>query len=631
MKAKTAALIGLGLASATAALFGANLVAGGALFALYKQDPRGADSSTLTQAWQSQPNKPTRRKIVISMLVGGGLCIGLPVGLIVAATSTRRQLHGSARFAHHGDIKASGLRSTTGILLGKQGGQFLRLPGFEFVLLAAPTRTGKGTCFVIPNLLTFEGSCVVQDIKGENHALTAEYRRTQMGNEVYCWNPFSEHSHRSNPLSYIAADPKLRISDVQILAATLYADQPKESPIWVESARNLFLGLVLLVLETPELPQTLGEVLRQASGKGEPLQDYLGRVLQLRAKSGRWLSAACVDALNRFLGASENTLKGILATFLAPLSIWANPLVDKATSGDDFDVRALRRRPMSVYVCVPAREMVGAGLLMNLFYSVLIGENLREQPQDNPDLKLQALLMMDEFTAMDRVPIIAKGVSFMASYNLRLAIVIQDTAQLLDVYGKESGHNILSNMGATIHFAPNDLEDARRLSELAGYTTERARSHQYSNNASSHGGSSGRTLTVSEQRRALLLPQEMRALDSRKQLIVRTGMPVILCDKAPYHADPVLMKLFAQVPGRTVIVNGETRTIPVQPAPPPARWEAYEQALAGSDFYARQRPDGGGTDLEIDEQSLLDAVDRQLASDERLDARLQPSLEGSRT
>jgi type IV secretion system protein VirD4 len=195
----------------------------------------------------------------------------------------------------------------------------------------------------------------------------------------------------------------------------------------------------------------------------------------------------------------------------------------------------------------------------------------------------------------------------MAGYNLRLALVIQDTAQLLDVYGKESGHNILSNMGATLYFAPNDLDDARKLSELAGYTTERTRSHQYSNNASSHGGSSGRTLTVSEQRRALLLPQEMRALPNNKQLVVRAGLPVILCDKAPYYADPVLMKLFATVPCTTVVVNGETRSVPARPTPPPARWSEYERALTGSDCYLRRQPGGSGAD--IDERALLDAVE----------------------
>lgn len=580
---KVGALACLAAAALAVAVYGAVLVAGGVLFALYKQDPRQASVTTIRDAWRAQGDKATKRKIVLSMLAGGGLCIGGPLALILSGLGGRRQLHGSARFAHSGELKAAGLRSPDGILLGKQGGQFLRLPGFEFVLLAAPTRTGKGTSFVVPNLLTFKGSVVVQDIKGENYGLTSRYRSTVLKQPVYYWNPFAEDSHRFNPLTYVSADTHRRIGDLQVLASVLFPDQAKESPIWVESARNLFVGLALLVLESRELPHTIGEILRQASGKGMSLPDHLRRVIESRRQQGNALSTACLDSLARFTAASENTLKGVLATFLAPLSIWANPAVDKATSDDDFRVDRIRTDAMSIYVCISARDIVAGGLLMNLFYSTLIAENLRKQPQDDPALTVQALLMMDEFTAMGRVGIIAKGVTFMASYNLRLAIVIQDTAQLVDVYGRESAHNILSNMGATIHFTPSELDEARELSELIGNVTERARSNQYSNNASSTGGSTGRTLSYSEQSRALMLPQEVRLLDPRKELIVRAGIPVILADKTPYYLDPVLKRAFDSVDGADVVVNGQPRRVPTPMATRPAGWDEFRTSLKDSD------------------------------------------------
>jgi len=573
------------VALVSAAIAGANFAAGGVLFLLHKQDPRDATFWTIKQAWQSKPQGSTRRKVVISMAVGAGLCIILPFGLVMAATSTRRPLHGTARFGHFGDVKKAGLYALRGILLGKFAGKFLRLPGFEFVMLAAPTRSKKGAAFVVPNLLTFPHSAVVQDIKGENHVLTGEFRRQHLGQAIYYFNPFSETSHRSNPLSYISADPNHRISDLQALAANLYVEQPNETPIWIGSARDLFLGLTLMVLESPELPHTLGEVLRQATGKGMPLQDYVASVIRQREERGDPLSRVCKDALRRGLGHSENTLKGVITTLLAPLNFWSNPLVDKATSADDFDVRDLRKKLMTIYVCVPVRQIVGANVLMNLFFSQLIGENLREQPQDNPELKYQALLMMDEFTSMGRVSIIEKGVSYMASYNLRLAIVIQDTAQLVDVYGREAAHNISTNMGARIYFAPGDLDDAKMLSETVGYLTETGRSKQYSNNASASGGSTGRSVTVTEQRRALMLPQEARELDATKQLIVRTGVPVIKADKAVYYMDPELKKLFDSVPASPKVVDGETRSVPHAPALPPAHWDEYKASLERSDAY----------------------------------------------
>lgn len=103
------------------------------------------------------------------------------------------------------------------------------------------------------------------------------------------------------------------------LASIVYPTNEKD-PFWSDSARNLFVGLGLLVLETPRLPKTFGEILRQGSGKGQQTAEYLAQIIQARKRSDTPLSSTCHDALNRFLNNSENTLKSILASFVAPLS-----------------------------------------------------------------------------------------------------------------------------------------------------------------------------------------------------------------------------------------------------------------------------------------------------------------------
>src|SRR6185503_12996511 len=81
-----------------------------------------------------------------------------------------------------------------------------------------------------------------------------------------------------------------------------------------DQARNLFLGLGLLLLETPGLPRTMGEMLRQSSGKGQPLKDHLTGLIAHRREKAQPLSDECVDALQRLLSNSENTLTSIVAT-----------------------------------------------------------------------------------------------------------------------------------------------------------------------------------------------------------------------------------------------------------------------------------------------------------------------------
>jgi type IV secretion system protein VirD4 len=83
-------------------------------------------------------------------------------------------------------------------------------------------------------------------------------------------------------------------------------------------------------------------MLRQASGKRRTIKEHLSEVVHTRQAQGRPLSDPCVDALMRFMANSENTLASILASFNAPLTIFADPLVDAATSADDFWLTDLR-------------------------------------------------------------------------------------------------------------------------------------------------------------------------------------------------------------------------------------------------------------------------------------------------
>ncbi|MCC9041116.1 hypothetical protein LMH44_11200, partial [Neisseria gonorrhoeae] len=69
---------------------------------------------------------------------------------------------------------------------------------------------------------------------------------------------------------------------------------------------------------TPLLPKTIGEVLRQGSGKGRQIHEYLQQIIDCRAATERPLSTVCVEFLSRFLNNPDNTLKNILSSFIAP-------------------------------------------------------------------------------------------------------------------------------------------------------------------------------------------------------------------------------------------------------------------------------------------------------------------------
>ena len=382
--------------------------------------------------------------------------------------------------------------------------------------------------------------------------------------------------------------------------ATIIYPVNEKDPFWSDAAKNLFVGLGLLVLETPELPKTIGEILRQGSGKGNSIETYLTHVLAVRAASPNPLSNSCRDALGRFLGSGETALKGIVATFSATLTPFANDVIDKATSGDDFDLRDVRKKKMTIYLHIPAGEILQATFIINLFFSQLINENVRELPEQNLDLKYQCLLLMDEFTAMGKVAIIAKGVGFMAGYNMRLAIIIQDKTQLDSVYGKEDAHNIVSNMGAVIYFTPSQVSEAEEYSKMIGNNTVLSDSMQHAKGTLfGLKGTGGDSRTESYQSRAVMLPQELLGMSKDTQLIVRPGIPVIKADKIRYYDDAFFKERFNAVPMHEVTIGDERRMVPVPARLPEGNWDTYRASLVPSDYYLRQPSPGAAPAMPV--------------------------------
>ncbi len=540
MKAKTIAIVSAALAYAVIGFFVAEYLAGIAYFLLNKSVPDNITLDTWAAYWHWYGDDPVQRKRLQLSACAAAILVYLGP-LIVAAALSRKQrsLHGDARFARSSEVRKAGLYAERGIIVGKYQGRYLMFDGQQFVLLAAPTRSGKGVAIVLPNLLNFAGSVVVLDIKLENFKLTSGFRAAH-GQKVFLFNPFAEdcRTHRWNPLDGISRDRNFRVGDVLAIGQVLYpSDADEKSKFWNDSARNIFLAFVLYLLETPDLPCTFGEVLRQGSGKGKPIKEYIQDIISARVNGDEALSDECLDAFGRFLSAPDDTLGSIISTFNAPLLIFANPIVDAATSASDIDVTAVRKELMSIYIGIQPNRLADAALLINLFFSQLINLNTKELPQDNPTLKHQCLLILDEFTAIGKVGIIAKAVSYIAGYNLRLLPIIQSISQLESVYGEKDTRTFVTNHALQILYPPREQKDANDYSEMLGYFTEKSVSTGISRPRAWGGNSGSSSENISDQRRALMLPQELKELGLDKEIILLENTKPILCQKARYFDD----------------------------------------------------------------------------------------------
>ena len=478
---------------------------------------------------------PVVLKAMAAGLAAGSLLSGL---LLFWFVTRKPPLHGAARFAKEGEIRRNGFRGDEGIVLGKKSGRFLIFEGNEHCIVEAPTRSGKGVGIVIPNLLSWTGSTVVLDVKRENYEATAGFR-AKHGQAVFLFNPTDPEGRtaRYNPLAYIdRTDADQAIIELQKIATMLFVPPERGEPFWTDSARTAFVG-VGAYLAQADAPFTIGAIYRLMT-TGDT-RGYFRKVLDDRSLV---LSTGCRNALADFTSGADNTFAGIVQTVTSKLSLWLNPRVDAATEESDFDLRELRLRPMSVYLGVSPDELDRVAPLYNLLFQQLIDLNVRDLPDDRMPIKV--LVLLDEFARLGRAQVIAGAFSYVAGYGIRLLPVIQSRSQLRAVYGEHVADEIVSNCGVEVAFTPKELRVANELSERIGYIGQEA----VTRSLTIHGILANRSKSMSDHRRALLLPQELMQFPGDELLLLRGGMPPIRGDKIRYYADSHFTRRVAPAP-----------------------------------------------------------------------------------
>ena len=457
-------------------------------------------------------------------LIGGGLLL---IGLIYALWARGAPLHGAARFARESEIKRQGFRARSGIVLGPKGGRFLTFGGSEHVIVEAPTRSGKGTGIVIPNLLTWQGSVVVLDVKRENYDASAGFR-AHYGQDVYLFNPTDREGRtaRYNPLAYINRDdPDDVIIELQKIATMLFVAPDHGEAFWANGARTGFAGVGAWIAETSDEPLTMGAIYRhlnQGDARGFFQKELNNPSLKL--------SVGCRTALADFAGGSDNSFADVKKTITNVLGLWLNPLVDAATAASDFDLRQLRKRPISIYLGVSPDELDRIAPLHNLLFQQLIDLNVRELPGEATPIPV--LVILDEFARLGRASVIASAFSYVAGYGIRLLPVIQSRSQLRGVYGEHVADEIVANCGVEVAFTPKELRVANDLSERIGYVGQ----DSITKSLTINGLLANRSKSISEQRRALMLPQELMQFSADKLILLRGGIPPIIGSKIAYFS-----------------------------------------------------------------------------------------------
>ena len=450
--------------------------------------------------------------------------------------------YGTARWATRDDIRKAGLLADTGVVLGQFQNNYLRHDGAEHVLCFAPTRSGKGVGLVIPTLLTWSGSTIVHDIKGENWDVTAGFRSTF--SRTLRFDPTSLESSAYNPLLEVRRGLN-EVRDVQNIADILVDPEGslEKRNHWEKTSHALLVGAILHVLYAGA-DKSLAGVAAFLSNPEETIENTLYAMMDTPHLGEAGPHPVVASAARELLNKSDNERSGVLSTAMSFLGLYRDPVIAKVTSHSDWRIADLVcGRPTSLYLVVPPSDISRTKPLIRLILNQ-IGRRLTEE-FDPATRRQRVLLMLDEFPALGRLDFFESALAFMAGYGLKAFLIAQSLNQIERAYGQNNA--ILDNCHVRVAFATNDERTAKRVSEALGTTTEQRSMKNYAGHRLSP-WLGHLMISRSETARALLTPGEILQLPQTDEVVLLSGAPPIKAKKARFYADRRLQSRVLSAP-----------------------------------------------------------------------------------
>lgn len=443
--------------------------------------------------------------------------------------------YGSARWATPAEVASAGLTGPDGVVLGRVDRRYLRHDGPEHVLCFAPTRSGKGVGLVVPTLLTWPGSCIVHDIKGENWSLTSGFRSRH--GRVLLFDPTNPKAAAYNPLLEVRRG-EWEVRDVQNIADVLVDPEGalERRNHWEKTSHSLLVGAILHILYA-EPDKTLAGVANFLSDPKHPIEVTLRAMMTTPHLNELGPHPVIASAARELLNKSENERSGVLSTAMSFLGLYRDPVVARVTRRCDWRIRDLVEdgRAATLYLVVPPSDISRTKPLVRLILNQ-IGRRLTED-LSGKSRRHRLLLMLDEFPALGRLDFFESALAFMAGYGLKSFLIAQSLNQIEKAYGPNN--SILDNCHVRVSFATNDERTAKRVSDALGMATElRAMKNYAGHRLSPWLGH----LMVSRQEtaRPLLTPGEVMQLPPDDEVVLVSGSPPIRAKKARYYEDPQL-------------------------------------------------------------------------------------------
>ena len=395
-------------------------------------------------------------------------------------------VHGTAHWATHEEIEAEHLLNRKdGVYIGgwedeKGKIQYLRHNGPEHVLGFAPTRSGKGVGLVIPTLLSWADSCIVLDIKGENHAITANWREKYANNKIYMFNPndTTGAGHKFNALCEVRLGTPFEISDIENIVIMLLDEDGEGLKDFWEKGGKIFLSsfiLHVLYVAEKELAPTpsLTTIYKELNSKS--IEEILADMSSYYHLPDEETHIAVATGARGLINLAERTRGDILQTINNALSLYIDPVIENNIQSSDFKLDDLMNgdKPVTLYIVIDPDNIDRMKPMFRILMLQILKKLIKKlEFNDGENVKAykhKMLLMFDEFPSVGKIDFIEQSIAFMAGYGVLFYGIIQDIEQLHKHYGDDE--TIISNCHIRIAYTPNKEATADLISKMCGTTT----------------------------------------------------------------------------------------------------------------------------------------------------------------
>ncbi|WP_306253313.1 IncP-type conjugal transfer protein TraG [Parvularcula sp. IMCC14364] len=468
-----------------------------------------------------------------AIAASGGLA-GVAAAIVGSVLRARQPkevtTYGSANWASKKDIRNSGLLSNEGVILGQWGKHYLRHDGEEHVMAFAPTRSGKGVGLVVPTLLSWTGSAIIHDLKGENWQLTAGWRAKF--SRCYRFDPTDLASAKFNPLMEIRKGIH-ELQDTQNIVDILIdpnGSKPERNH-WDKTSYDLLTAAVLHVLYAEE-DKTLHGVARFLSNPECSAEEMLEAMRTTNHLGDRPHDIVAMGA-RQAQNMSPNEFSGVLSTAMTTLSHFRDPILSTVTSSSDFSIDdiAINADNISLYLVAPPSDDGRIRPLIRMVLNQVLRRLTEKHDAEKPH---DLLLMLDEFPSLGRLDFFESALSFIGGYGIKAYLIAQSLNQIEKAYGPNNA--ILDNCHLRIAFATNDERTAKRISDALGATTEQRHQRNYAGHRLAP-WLGHMMVSTQETQRQLLTPGELMQLPSDEAIIMVGGKKPIRAKKVRYFKD----------------------------------------------------------------------------------------------